>query len=227
VDGAVIEDRLSELLEHAVHATDPEVSLHAVAALRRELDAYERVQAWRALDAGSSYGSVARALGISRQAAHRRYRELVAAAEPPPGAARRRVTPEARAAVQLAGEEAKSMGASRIGSEHLLLGILRAGDERAAPVLRAHGVTLEAARMAALPTLGGDDGGGGGGGSALTEYARRVFSEAMRNAQATPGHSIDAADLLAAALHDDGGGACRTLDALAVDAAVVRASLRV
>jgi transposase-like protein len=43
------------------------------------------VQAWRALDAGNSYGAVARALGISRQAAHRRYRELAAATEPPPG----------------------------------------------------------------------------------------------------------------------------------------------
>jgi hypothetical protein len=78
--------RLIELLEHAVRASDPEVALHALSALRRELDAFERVQAWRALDAGNSYGSVARALGISRQAAHRRYRELAAATEPPPGA---------------------------------------------------------------------------------------------------------------------------------------------
>ena len=78
--------RLVELLEHAVRASEPEVALHALSALRRELDAFERVQAWRALDAGSSYGAVARALGISRQAAHRRYRELAAATEPPPGA---------------------------------------------------------------------------------------------------------------------------------------------
>jgi transposase-like protein len=222
VDGAVIEDRLSELLEHALRATDPEISLHALAALRRELDAFERVQAWRALDAGSSYGSVARALGISRQAAHRRYRELASAAEPPPGAVRRRVTPEARAAVQLAGEEAKALGATRIGSEHLLLGILRAGDARAAPALRAHGVTLEAARLAALPTLGGQDGAGE---SALTAYARRVFGQAMRHAQATPGHPIDTTDLLTAALREDGGGACRTLAALGVDATAVRARL--
>ena len=70
------ENRLVDLLEQAMRATDPEVALHAVSALRRELDAFERVQAWRALEAGSSYGAVARALGISRQAAHRRYREL-------------------------------------------------------------------------------------------------------------------------------------------------------
>jgi transposase-like protein len=211
----MIEDRLAELFEHAVRASDPELSLQALAALRRELDAFERVQAWRALDAGSSYGAVARALGISRQAAHRRYRELAAAAEPPPGTVRRRVTPEARAAVQLAGEEAKALGAARIGSEHLLLGILRAGDDRAAGALRAHGVKLEAARLAALPTLAGD--AGGATESALTAYARRVFGEAMRQAATEPGRPIDPADLLAAALADRGGGACRTLAALSVE----------
>lgn len=222
----MIEDRLSELLEHALRAGDPEVSLHALAALRRELDAFERVQAWRALDAGSSYGAVARALGISRQAAHRRYRDLASAAAPPPEGPRRRVTPEARAAVQLAGEEAKALGAARIGSEHLLLGIMRAGDGRAAPVLRAHGITLEAARLAALPTLVGEDDDGQSD-SALTIYARRVFGEAMRQAKSEPGHAIDAADLLIAALRDDGGGACRTLVALGVDAAAVTAALTV
>ena len=51
-------DRLVQLLEHAVRASDAEVALHALTALRRELDAFERVQAWRALDAGSSWSDV-------------------------------------------------------------------------------------------------------------------------------------------------------------------------
>ena len=63
------------------------------------------------------------------------------------------MAPEARAAVQLAGEEANALGAPRLGSEHLLLGILRGGDGVAAAALRASGVTLEAARLAAAPTL--------------------------------------------------------------------------
>jgi transposase-like protein len=217
----VIEDRLTELLEHAIKAGDPEASLLALAALRRELDAYERVQAWRALDGGSSYGALARALGISRQAAHRRYRELAAAAEPPSGTPRLHVTPEARAAVQLAGEEAKALGAMRIGSEHLLLGILRAGDARAAAALRANGVKLEAARLAAQPTVAND---AGEGSTAITAYARRVFGEAMRQASADR-HAIDVADLLAAALREPAGGACRTLEALGIDAAAVRRHL--
>jgi transposase-like protein len=217
----VIEDRLTDLLQHAIKAGDPEASLLALAALRRELDAFERVQAWRALDGGSSYGAVARALGISRQAAHRRYRELAAAAEPPSGTPRLHVTPEARAAVQLAGEEAKALGAARIGSEHLLLGILRAGDPRAAAALRAHGVKLEAARLAAQPTVTGGDGEGT---SAITAYARRTFGEAMRQASADR-HAIDVADLLAAALREPAGGACRTLEALGIDASAIRRDL--
>jgi transposase-like protein len=219
-----LSQRLVELLDHAVRSSDPEAALAALSSLRRELDAFERIQAWRALDAGSSYGSVARALGISRQAAHRRYRELAAATEPPPGTdspARLRVAPEARAAVQLAGEEASSLGAMRMGSEHLLLGILRAGDPIAAAALRAAGVTIENARLAAAPTLAGEDAPD----EKLTAYARRVFSEALRTAAADPSHMIGVADLLRSALSDETGGACRTLEALSVDVAGLRASL--
>jgi hypothetical protein len=222
-----LSSRLVELLEHAVRASDPEVALHSVAALRKELDAFERVQAWRALDAGSSYGAVARALGISRQAAHRRYRDLAAATDPPPGArepARLRVAPEARAAVQLASEEAAALGVSRMGSEHLLLGILRAGDPVAAAALRQCGVTLENARLAAQPTLAGEEPLEDQT-SKVTLYARRVFTEALREAAASPAHVIGVADLLRSALSDETGGACRTLEALGVSASSVRAAL--
>lgn len=219
--------RLVELLEHAVRASDPEAALLALSALRRELEAFERVQAWRALDSGSSYGAVARALGISRQAAHRRYRDLAAATEPPPGAeepTRLRVTPEARAAVQLAGEEAIALGAARMGSEHLLLGILRAGDATAAAALRANGVTIENARMAAQPTLVGEEPMAEEG-SKVTAHARHIFTEALREAAASPAHVIAVSDLLRWALSDDRGGACRTLEALDVDVAAVRRAL--
>ena len=220
-------DRLTDLLEHAVRASEPEVALHALTALRRELDAFERVQAWRALDAGSSYGAVARALGISRQAAHRRYRELAAATEPPPGADPHplRVSPEARAAVQLAGEEAKALGAVQLGSEHLLLGILRAGDGVAAGALRAAGVTLDNARAAATPTLAGETAGTEDRASAVTAYARRVFGEALRHAAADPGRAIGVGDLLREALREPDGGACRTLAALGVSPAAVSQNL--
>jgi ATP-dependent Clp protease ATP-binding subunit ClpA len=177
------------------------------------------VQVWRALDAGHSYGEIARALGISRQAAHRRYRALAGATEPP---GRVTVSPEARAAVQLAGEEALALGAPQVGSEHLLLGILRIGDDRAAASLKAEGVSIVAARTSAQPTVGET---GRASGDAVTVYAREVIAAALRHA-AENGGVIDVADLLLAALERPAGGACRTLDALGVSPDAVRARLR-
>ena len=103
-----------------------------------------------------------------------------------------------------------------MGSEHLLLGILRAGDGVAAAALRAHGRhARERARLAAQPTLAGRGAAGEERASAVTAYARRVFNEALRDAAADPSHVIGVADLLRSALRDPSGGACRTLEALA------------
>ena len=193
-----LSNRLVELLEHAVRASEPEVALHALSALRRELDAFERVQAWRALDAGSSYGSVARALGISRQAAHRRYRELAAATEPPAGAeepSRLRVAPEARAAVQLAargGDRARRRphGLRAPPARHPARGrpdrLRRAARRRHHARERPHGRPADAGRR----------GRAGRPRSQVTAYARKVFTDALRAAAAEPGHMIGVTDLL-------------------------------
>ena len=60
---------------------------------------------------------------------------------------------EARAAEHLEGEEADALGAPQVGSEHLLLGIQRVGDDRAAASLMAEGVSIYAARTSAQPTV--------------------------------------------------------------------------
>ena len=228
--------RLVELLEHAVRASEPEVALHALSALRRELDAFERVQAWRALEAGSSYGSVARALGISRQAAHRRYRDLVGVELPDPrstrGAPRGRilVTSEARAAVNLAREEATALGAGTVGSEHLLLGIIRCDSARVATVLRTE-VTLDRARSSVQPTLiegrppPAPPAPVADGPKGISAYARAVFEQSLREAVRRGDGYIGVEHLLLASLQDETGGACRTLDALGVDPRAVREAL--
>jgi ATP-dependent Clp protease ATP-binding subunit ClpA len=117
-----------------------------------------------------------------------------------------------------------------MGSEHLLLGILRAGDAVAAGALRAAGVTLDSARAAATPTLtttvttaNGADADDRA--SAVTRYARAVFGEAMRQAAVQPSRAIGVADLLRAALRDPEGGASRTLEALGVSRELVVANL--
>ena len=218
-------DRLRELVEHAARASQPEASLRALAALREEIDAAERLQASRALGNGSSFGAIARALGISRQAAHRRYRDLAGAEPPPEPAPRGRmlVTSEARTAVRHARAEATALGAGVVGSEHLLLGVLHC---RRAPVsiaLGELGVELKTAREHALPTAEASvvdleaavtpvpEGPRG-----ISDYAKRVFEQSLREATARGDGYVGVEHLMLAALGDADGGAVRTLDALGV-----------
>jgi len=231
-------DRLRELVEHAVRAGQPAAALRAMTALREELDAFERLQVARALDAGQSFGDVARAIGISRQAAHRRYRDLagveLADGEAEPQASHRLVvTSETRAAVTLAREEASAMGAATVGSEHLLLGIIRCRAPSTAGVLESGGVTLADARRCARPTLvegapptapvaaAGPDAGPRG----ISAYARAVFELALREATKRGDGYVGVDHLLLASLEDPNGGACRTLCELGLDPEQVRSGV--
>jgi hypothetical protein len=230
-------DRLRELVEHAVRAGDPRAALRAMTALRHELEAFERLQVARALDAGESFGGVARAMGISRQAAHRRYRDLVGVSLPQPepkaGSGRILVTSEARTAVNLAREEASALGARAVGSEHLLLGIIRSRDTTATRILEAAGVSLAAARLCAQPTL--VDGTPpppprhplARGPRGISAYARAVFEQSLREAVRRGDGYIGVDHLLLASLQDPNGGACRTLCDLGIDPEHLRAQLAV
>ena len=66
--------RICALAEEAASEADPESALRTLVELRRELDAFVGVQVERGLAAGASFADVARALGISRQAAGLRRR---------------------------------------------------------------------------------------------------------------------------------------------------------
>src|SRR4051812_6509913 len=99
------ETDLAGLLEMAVTAASPTESLRALAALRTELAAFERAQGQQALDRGATFSALARSLGISRQAAHRRYRRT-GRAEPIPLDSPRTISREASAAIEFALDEA-------------------------------------------------------------------------------------------------------------------------
>lgn len=55
---------------------DPEAALAQVVALRRQADLLERQAVRRALEQGWSWARIAQALGVSRQAAHKRLSDL-------------------------------------------------------------------------------------------------------------------------------------------------------
>jgi DNA-directed RNA polymerase specialized sigma24 family protein len=56
---------------------DPEAALAAVLALRRLADGLERRAVHAALAAGWSWADIAEALGVTRQAAHKRLAHLI------------------------------------------------------------------------------------------------------------------------------------------------------
>ena len=141
------------------------------------------------------------------------------------------VTSEARAAVTLAREEATAMGAGTVGSEHLLLGIIRSRATSAAAMLEAGGVTLADARRCAQPTL--VDGAPppappapvASGPRGISAYARAVFEQSLREAVKRGDGYIGVDHILLASLEDPSGGACRTLCELGLDPEAVRTGL--
>jgi hypothetical protein len=179
------------LLERTLTASEPTAALRALTALRHELDALERTHVARALHEGHTFAAVAKPLGISRQAAHRRYRDL--SATPPP-----RRTPalstEARAALIRAREEAARHGSRSIDSEHLLLAVARTG---------ALGLDVEAARRSF-------------GAPVVNAPAPSGLHPSLHALLSRTDGPLRLDHLLRAALEDPAGGATRLLDRLGV-----------
>ena len=69
-------------------------------------------------------------------------------------------TPRAKKVLELAVEESRRMGHNYVGTEHLLLGLVREGEGVAAQVLVSLGADLERVRQQVLTMLGGASGGG-------------------------------------------------------------------
>ncbi|MGI6034545.1 MAG: ATP-dependent Clp protease ATP-binding subunit [Limnochordia bacterium] len=69
-------------------------------------------------------------------------------------------TPRAKRVLELSFEEARQLGHTYIGTEHILLGLVREGEGVAAQVLRNLGVDLEKARREVTGLLGGGQGAG-------------------------------------------------------------------
>lgn len=75
-------------------------------------------------------------------------------------------TPRAKKVIELSMDEARKLGHSYVGTEHILLGLIREGEGVAARVLNNLGVSLNKARQQVLQLLGSNDSGGHQGGAA-------------------------------------------------------------
>ncbi|WNS75581.1 ATP-dependent protease ATP-binding subunit ClpC [Bacillus sp. DTU_2020_1000418_1_SI_GHA_SEK_038] len=75
-------------------------------------------------------------------------------------------TPRAKKVIELSMDEARKLGHSYVGTEHILLGLIREGEGVAARVLNNLGVSLNKARQQVLQLLGSNESGGHQGSSA-------------------------------------------------------------
>jgi len=221
------EATIEQLARDVSQITDPDTALRALTALRQELDATEPELVLRALQDGASWSQVARALGITKQAAHRKYRFLFEHAITVPASTKLQVTGEARRTIQYAREEAKRLNQPAVGTEHILLGILRCERSAGAKALNAVGVTLERARASLHTTLPGltSEQLESSGTDGISQQARLILERAVREAvQRGDGH-IGVEHLLLALLVDSRNGAVQTLEDLKTVPARVKRQL--
>jgi hypothetical protein len=205
---------ICRLADEAAAITHPEAALEKLHELRDALERFENERVAEALRSGSSFSAIARALGISRQAAHRRYRDLA-----PMAIETLRLSSHSRRAVQLACQEADSAGADGVASEHLLLGVLRSGGGTSL-ALEAIGVSVDAVRKCIA------------GANAATRTAvekdpagRAVLAQAADIARARSARHVDPEHIALAALDGEDGGAARAVTAIGVTPASVRERL--
>ncbi len=228
------------LIRRVLAGGDPEAQLRALCELRAGLDEVEATLAVEAIRAGLSWRQIGAALGISKQAAHRRHRDGVARAlsEPTPVTSEAggrvgggvRISTPARRAIRLARQEATVLGSTELGTEHLLLGVLQCGDDGAERLFERLDVKPEEARRA-LRLRGERDGAvspvaaSAESTVAASPLARRLVERALAVAAARSGGELTALDLLRALVSTENSGAARALARLGVTPERVRAEL--
>ena len=135
-----------------------------------------------------------------------------------------RFTERARAALVLAQDEARRLGHEFIGTEHVLLGILRRADSVGARILAGRGVRLDAAR-AAVEARVGRGAMVGEGERHLTPRLKRVFERSVREAVALGHGYVGTEHLLLGILREGDGVAAGVLRDDGMTAEQVRADV--
>ena len=135
-----------------------------------------------------------------------------------------RFTEPARRVVVLAQEEARALGHDRIGTEHLLLGLLREEEGVAVRALRALGITSDGAR-ARIVDLAGRGEHVSAGDLGFTPPARRALKLAERDAERLRDRHVGTEHLLMGLTREHDTVAARVLADLAGSLPEVRAAL--
>jgi len=124
--------------------------------------------------------------------------------------------------MQAAEEEARALRHGRVGSEHLLLGLVRSADGVAASVLSSLGVGLDAARAQVELMTGRGIHPPGFGQLPLTPQARQALRLAAGHARRLGDSGIGSEHLLLGLIRDGAGGAVHVLARLGASPSAVR-----
>jgi ATP-dependent Clp protease ATP-binding subunit ClpC len=132
-----------------------------------------------------------------------------------------RFTDRARRVVVLAQEEARLLNHNYIGTEHILLGLLREGEGVAAETLDRVGVSLDRVRSEVEQIIGRGDTAPGGH-IPFTPRSKKVLELSLREALGLGHNYIGTEHILLGVLREGEGVAAQVLVKLGADLATVR-----
>src|SRR5580658_2427909 len=133
-----------------------------------------------------------------------------------------RFTDASRRVVVLAQEEARVLNHNYIGTEHILLALLREGDGVAARALGSLGIIEEAARQQVEEITGRGEPGPQRGHIPFTPRGKKILQLSLREAIALGHAYIGTEHILLGLLREDDGVAIRVLNGLGVEPNRVR-----
>jgi ATP-dependent Clp protease ATP-binding subunit ClpC len=136
-------------------------------------------------------------------------------------------TPRAKKVLELSLREAIQLGHNYIGTEHILLGLLREGEGVACQVLVKLGANLPTVRARVLQLVAKRPGKGASGALlTLSPELAAVVDEARRAAEANGESEVTPIYLFLAAVEDPDGAAGRMLRSVGVDPEQLRRQLQ-
>lgn len=206
---------LQELIEAVEHDATGDETLELLAQASRTVAELEQVGdalldhfVEQCRRSGRSWSEISGALGVSKQAAHKRF------TFPPPTF--ERFTQRARAVVADAPEQARHLGHGFVGTEHLLLALFEPTESLAARALADAGVTraAAAAELAKLAAPGTDTGEMA---RPFTPRAKEALRQALVEALALGHNYIGTEHLLLGLFADGHSYAAQILAALGLE----------
>ena len=136
-----------------------------------------------------------------------------------------RFTQPARQVVVLAQDEARLLRHNYIGTEHLLLGLMRQEEGLAAIVLESLRLDLDAVRGRVVEIVGPSDEEATTGQIPFTPRAKKVLELSLREAKGLGSNHIGTEHILLGLVRENEGVAARILDGFGADAARIRGAL--